>query len=249
MEPELLDQTDVSPADRKHAYDGLDRLQRWGLTARRLYAAARPTLQAAIASDPNHRPRWVDLACGSGRILTDVVQLAAADDITLDPYGVDFSDKSLDLAQANAAAAGVEGITWVRSDLVADPMPEPAIGAEVVSCSLFLHHLETDAIVAVLAKAAAAGQLLLVDDLRRNRRSFAMAWLGGRLLTRSRIVQIDGAISVRAGLEPDELRAIADDAGLQAATITTQWPQRMVLTHRQPEAAAVAQPALARAAG
>ena len=57
------------------------------------------------------------------------------------------------------------------------------------------------------------------------------------------------AISVRAGLEPDELRAIADEAGLQAAAITTQWPQRMVLTHRQPEAATTTQPELVRAAG
>ena len=229
MEPELLDQDDVPAAERRHAYDGLDRLQRWALTARRLYAAARPALQHKI--DTQQPIRWVDLACGSGRILTDVVKHAwKRDSATIEPVGVDFSPESLALARRNAAEAGVD-VEWACGNLVTEPLPEAAIGADVISCSLFLHHLDDADIAVVLRKAATACRVLLVDDLRRNRRSFALAWLAGRVLTRSRIVQVDGAISVRAGLEPPELRAHADSAGLDGFELLTQWPQRMLLRH------------------
>ena len=231
MEPEILDQTDVLPADRLAAYNGLDRLQRLARTARRQWNAARPALRPAIAAG---RPiRWVDLACGSGRILLDVVRIARRQGVRIAPVGVDFSDESLAIAKRNADAAGID-VQWVTSDLVAAPLPPEVVDADAIGCSLFLHHLPDDQVRELLAKIAATDATLVVDDLRRSRLSFALAYLTGRLFTRSRIVHEDGAISVRAALEPSELRAIADDAGLDDATLLTQWPERMVLVRTAP---------------
>ena len=236
LEPELLDQDDVSPADRRAAYDGLDRLQWLSRTAVRMVRIAAPALTPQIeAVQPI---RWVDLACGSGRILADVTKVGWQNYLMrIDGIGVDFSDESLDIARQNAASAGVESIRWERSNLVTDPLPASCQGADVISCSLFLHHLTDDDIVAVLRKAAAACRVLIVDDLRRSRLGAIMAAVASRLVTRSKIVHEDGATSVRAGLQSGELKALAERAGLTGFTINNQWPQRMVLVHHNTEAA------------
>ena len=61
-------------------------------------------------------------------------------------------------------------------DVLADSLPH---GFDVILCSLFLHHLDEQPAVGVLAKmAAAAGQLVLVNDLVRSRRDLILVTLG-----------------------------------------------------------------------
>src|SRR5439155_9017041 len=97
-------------------------------------------------------------------------------------------------------------------------------GYDVVMCSLFLHHLSDEqAPVLLRAMADAAGSLVLINDLRRSRLGYTLAWLGCRLLTRSPIVHVDGPRSVAAAFSPEEALRIAERAGLHGATISRHW--------------------------
>jgi hypothetical protein len=69
-------------------------------------------------------------------------------------------------------------------------------GFDVVTCSLFLHHLTSDQATNLLMRMAAAGRLLLANDLRRCVSGYLMAQLACRCLTRSPIVRYDGPQSV-----------------------------------------------------
>ena len=239
IEPERLDDADVPPGERAAAYRGLDRLQRLSRTALRLVRAAQPAMQDKIVH--GERIKWVDLACGSGRVLCDAADSAARFyAMGLEAIGVDFSEASLAIARGNAERS-CQAVSWVHADLIADPFPVACRRADVISCSLFLHHLQDDEIVGLLRRAAANCRVLVVDDLRRSRRGYWLAQLAGRVVTRSPIVHADGAKSVRAALRPEELRDLADAAGLTDATITTQWPQRMLLVNdRGPDALTIA---------
>ena len=104
-------------------------------------------------------------------------------------------------------------------------------GYDVVSCSLFLHHLEeSDAILLLNRMATAARRLVLIDDLIRSRWGYLLALVGCHLLSGSHVVHVDGPTSVAAAFTPSEVLRLAERAGLQGATLTRHWPQRFFLT-------------------
>jgi hypothetical protein len=78
--------------------------------------------------------------------------------------------------------------------------------------------------------AAAAQRLVLVDDLRRTRFGYALAWIACQLLTRSPVVHTDGPRSVRAAFTLAEARQLAARAGLDDCRISPHWPQRFLLS-------------------
>jgi hypothetical protein len=49
------------------------------------------------------------------------------------------------------------------------------------------------------------------------------------LLSRSPIVRHDGLVSAAAAFTAKEAMALADQAGLQGATLTRHWPERYLL--------------------
>ena len=114
------------------------------------------------------------------------------------------------------------------SSKIRDPLPG---GFDVVTCSLFLHHLSEDDAVTVLRRMRdAAGRLVLVNDLARSRFNYLAVWLACRLTTRSRVVRFDGPASVRSAFTPAEARALAERAGLSGATVSRRFPCRFLLS-------------------
>ena len=106
------------------------------------------------------------------------------------------------------------GIEFFVHDALQASLPS---GFDVVSCSLFLHHLDNDSVVSLLANMEAAAQrLVLVNDLSRSRFNFVGVWLATRLLTLA-IVHFDGPASVRSAFTPAEAIALAARAGLHGA--------------------------------
>jgi len=79
----------------------------------------------------------------------------------------------------------------------------------------------------------AARHLVVVSDLRRTRLGYLFAWVGCRLLSRSRVFHVDGTRSVEAAFTMDEARRLAERAGLAGARIVARWPQRFLLTWRR----------------
>ena len=113
-------------------------------------------------------------------------------------------------------------------DAIRDPLPD---GFDVVTCSLFLHHLSDDDAGTVLRRIKdAAGRLVLVNDLARSRFNFLAVWLACHLTTRSRVVRFDGPASVRSAFTPAEAAALAGRAGMTGATVSHRFPCRFLLS-------------------
>jgi hypothetical protein len=112
--------------------------------------------------------------------------------------------------------------------VIRDPLPADF---DVVTCSLFLHHLSSDDALSLLVRMHdAADKLVLVNDLARSRFNYLSVWTACHLLTRSRIVRFDGPASVRSAFTPAEALGLAERAGLSGATIVRRFPCRFLLS-------------------
>lgn len=219
--PELMDDPGLDPAEHRRALAALARVARVSRTDARTWAAVR-----RVAAASPHRPvRVLDLACGGGDVVVALARRAAGAGLALEAHGCDVSRTALDRARDQARAAGVTA-RFFRLDALEDPVPE---GYHLITASLFLHHLDHAAARDLLKRLVAAAESGLVQDLRRTRRGFLLAWGGLRLLSRSRVAWVDGPRSVRAGFTRGEMAAMAAEAGIPGARVSGAWPQRLVL--------------------
>ena len=127
----------------------------------------------------------------------------------------DLSSQAVEFAQEQARSWRLASRYFVL-DALHDPLPGDY---DILVCTLFLHHLDEPNAVSFLLRrmAGATRRLVLVDDLIRSRLGYALAVLGCRSLTRSPIVHNDGPVSVRGAFRLDEVRRMAERAGLYTA--------------------------------
>lgn len=228
-EDELMDQPGLSAELHRHALRGLRRVNAVSRTSRVLWTAL------SRVAGPGLRERsWriLDLASGGGEVAAGLSELASAEGVGLSVDGWDRSGTAVRMARDEAERRGARDVRFLERDALSDPIDEPY---DVVLCSLFLHHLEPHEAEHLLRRMSAAARVaVLVDDLRRSRTGWAMAWLGSRLLSRSRIVHVDGPRSVQGAFTEGELSELARRAGLAPVRIDRHWPQRMLLTWTRP---------------
>ncbi len=225
LTPELMDEPGLDAVEHRRALRGLARLN---LLARS-DAILWPEVRAA-ARARGGRITLLDIATGAGDIPIALARRAGREGLRTELSVCDVSRVALAEAQRRAAGHGITLDVW-RQDAVWARFPRRF---DVVTCSLFLHHLDRENAITLLRNAAdAAGDLLLVSDLRRSRIGLALAWAASRLLGHSRIVRVDAVRSVRAAFTLDEVAEMAGLAGLDGAQVRRRWPWRMLLLWRR----------------
>jgi SAM-dependent methyltransferase len=226
-----MDRPDLDPAAHEAALAGLARLNRWARSAGIL---ARPLAESMARAGADSAGRaaarcpltLLDVACGAGDVPLALAALAQRRGWPLAVRGCDRSGVAVAHALRRAQAAGIAADFVVADALSGPPLPQ----ADLVTCSLFVHHLDEPGAVALLARLAAATRReLLVADLRRTTAGLALAFCAARLLTRSPIVHADGPASVRAAFTPEEALGLARRAGLHGARVERVAPQRWLL--------------------
>jgi SAM-dependent methyltransferase len=221
-QPEIMDQPGLDEACHHHALRGLERINWWSGSAGILWQSIQ---QLARKGGPASL-RLLDIATGAGDVPIRLWHKGRRVGLPLEIAGCDISPRAVEFARARAAMSktGVRFFVW---NALEDPLP----GAyDVVSCSLFLHHLADDQAIALLRRMAQiARRLVLVNDLRRSIAGYLLAFVGARLLSTSRVVHRDGPQSVAAAFRPDEFLMLAKRAGLTGAVVEKRWPFRLLL--------------------
>lgn len=227
MTPERMDDPALDPREHARALVGLARINRWTGSAGMLW----PTLREEARS--LGRPlRLLDVATGSGDIPVSLAKRALRTGIKLDVSGCDVSETAIVAATRRATKANVKA-TFFRHDVLIDPLPT---GYDIITASLFLHHLTEDDVIRVLKTMAdAAGRMVVISDLSRSSLNWGFVWIGCRVLSRSPVVHFDGPVSVKAAFTPKEASELATRAGLIGATVTPRFPCRWLLTWKKPQ--------------
>jgi len=222
-----MDQPKLSADVHEEALLGLARLNWLSRSSRNFW----PALRQLVQSQSDQTIRVLDLACGGGDVTVALARAARREGYNMEFTGCDFSEVALAVARKNAAADG-QRVEFFQANVVESEFPS---GFDALICSLFLHHLDDNHAEHLLRRMGlAAGRLVLVDDLVRSRRGYALAVLASRFIVGSPIVRVDGPLSVAGAFTPSEALAMAKRAGLAGATLTRHWPQRFLLQWWKP---------------
>jgi 2-polyprenyl-3-methyl-5-hydroxy-6-metoxy-1,4-benzoquinol methylase len=227
-EAEFMDDPALCEREHAHALSGLARINAVSRTA----AAIWPPIARLAATRSDSSLSLLDVACGGGEVALTLARRARRHGVTLTVSGCDISPTAVRFAATHAEARSIAG-DFFHLNALSDPL---SAHYDVITTTLFLHHLENADIVALLQKLAAHADCLIVSDLLRDSMGYALAWLGTRLFSASRIVHVDGLRSVRAALDMPEARSLVAAAGLEGAYFKRVWPRRFVMVWRRASA-------------
>lgn len=232
--PELMDDPTLDYSSHAEALRGLERLNFVSTSAASLWAQIKPlTQQQQQQQQHSSKPlRILDIATGGGDIPVALLKAAALDGVQIEIVGSDLSQSSIKYASQHALEKQAS-VDFIQLDALQDDLP-PSF--DVVMTNLFTHHLDPPDVIKLLVKmAAAAKQMVLVNDLVRSEVSYALVWLGTRLLSRSPIVQYDGPVSVQGSFTGPEFIQMAQEAGLKDCKIKPCPPCRQILVWQRHE--------------
>jgi len=226
-QPEEMDRPDIAEPAFAGSLQALERINWLSGSAGILWPAIRD-----LARQQGGAPlSLLDIASGAGDIPLRLWSKARRAGIALEVHGCDRSGHAVHFATQRARATHAD-VQFFPFDALNDPFP----GAyDIVTSSLFLHHLEADEALGLLRRmAGAARRLVLVNDLNRCRRGFVLAWIGARLLSRSSVAHVDAPRSVEGAFTPREALDLARRAGWGGATVGRRWPCRFLLSWCKP---------------
>ncbi len=227
-EPEWMDDSGLDPDRHRHALAGLQRINTWTRSGIAIWHSIERLARTQGLTEIS----ILDLASGGGDVALRIARTARERGLRVHLTGCDFSAVAVAEARRRASKYGESSAEFLELDVLAGELPGDY---DIVMCTLFLHHLDKLQAVALLRRMGqAARRIVLVDDLRRTRLGYWLAWTGSRLLSRSPVVHKDGPLSVSGAFTPQEAVQMAAEAGLPNASFQTHWPQRYLLSWSRP---------------
>ncbi|MDB5294685.1 MAG: Methyltransferase type 11 [Phycisphaerales bacterium] len=222
---EWMDDPAADPAELERSLVFIRRVNAWlGYTRATLGHLAR----FARGWERGRPIRVLDVATGSADVPLAVLAWARQVGHDVRVVGLDLHDKTVAAARRAAAAAGVPAakLSVVRADATALPFAAGAF--DYAMTSMFLHHLDDDVAVRVLAemnRVAARG--ILAADLLRSRRAYA--WISLFTAAANPMVRHDARASVAQAFTRAEIEAVRDRAGVPYARYHAHFGHRFVL--------------------
>ncbi len=145
---------------------------------------------------------WVETACGPGLIARAMAPRVGS------VVGIDLTPSMVEKARADAAAAGVENVSFETGDVTALPMADDSLDGAITRFSL--HHIPAPIrVLEEMARVVKPGGYVVVSDFVTDDDGESAAWQEQierlrdpshwALLTPSRIA----ALAERVGLDPD----------------------------------------------
>jgi ubiquinone/menaquinone biosynthesis C-methylase UbiE len=203
VEDEWLDDDHGTPAEIDAALHAISLANR-RFGGMRLHARL---LKQALTRVPREQgPHILEVASGRADVLqAALLQLGVAPEVTL------LDRSAAHLPDPRAWPAGLSTPRMLAGDALALPFPDASV--DIVSCCLFLHHLEPPQITRYLAEARRVARIaVVINDLERSALHYRLAQLN-RIIDHSRISRHDGPASVRRAYTYNELARMLANTG------------------------------------
>jgi ubiquinone/menaquinone biosynthesis C-methylase UbiE len=172
-------------------------------------------LKRALTRVPRgRRPHILEVASGRAEVLqAALARLGVAADVTPDIVpDITLLDRSAaHLPDPRSWPPALPVPRVLTGDALALPLADASV--DVVSCCLFLHHLEPPQVARFLAEAQRVARIaVVINDLERNPIHYRLAKLN-RIIDRSRISRHDGPVSVHRAYTSRELARMLTNSG------------------------------------
>jgi ubiquinone/menaquinone biosynthesis C-methylase UbiE len=186
---EILDSPYCPPREVEASLRDLSLINRWfgGVST------TRALIERVAAATGKNRFSVLEVAAGFGEVPRAASQQLARKGIALDLTYLDRMQSHL-----------LPGNRSVTADALALPFPDNAF--DLVSSSLFVHHLDPDEVARFAKEALRVSRCaVLINDLVRHPMHLALVYAGWPLM-RSYVSRADGVASVRRAYIPNEMR-------------------------------------------
>ncbi len=173
---------------------------------------------------PGQRIDVLDIASGAADIPRALIAWGRRRGFDVHVTALDISTSALDYARR--AGPPDDRLHLLCADITRPFCVDQSF--DYVTSALFFHHLTDEQVVDVLRVSdRLARRGIVVNDLVRSRQAFVLTWL----LTWPfhPILHHDGPLSVRRALTPDEIQALAQQAGVSWLSIARHFGERMTL--------------------
>ena len=228
LQPEMMDDPHLPRDEHLLALRGLARLNRCSGVASAMYRRIR---RIALARH-DRTLTLLDVASGAGDVPLTWARWARKEGWNLQLTLVDIRSIAVEEQQRRANEADLKVLS-LQHDCLNTPLPS---GFDIVTCLLFMHHLESHQASRLLqAMQSATESCTLVCDLERSYANLAMVTLASRLLSRSKVVHTDAALSIRAAFTLPEFQQLSQEAIGRPIQIQRLFPCRFIATLNEVE--------------
>lgn len=189
-EPELLDlgPTQYSEEEYEKCLIQLDRIGRW-------LGGDRATL-AALRQLKQNPKSILDVGCGGGLFTARLALLYPEAQVT----GIDMNPQAIAFAQKRASLMPNQ-----PKNLFFKCQKEEELEAnekyDLVMTTLVCHHMSDRELVDFIVKAKKTAKKIIINDLHRHPLPFYLFKILSPLLFNNRLIQHDGALSIRRGFK------------------------------------------------
>ncbi len=200
--PEILDTDDCPPQEIAASLRDMARINRWfgGV------ATTRKLIERVASATGSKHFSMLEVAAGFGEV-------PKAAGMQLARKGITIEVTHLDRVQSHL----LPGSRAVVADALALPFLDSSF--DLVSCSLFAHHLEPADLARFAAEALRVSRCaVLINALVRHPLHLALVYAGFPFL-RSYVSRNDGPASVRRAYVPEEMGKILSNGGASADRI------------------------------
>ncbi len=218
-DPELMDDCGVDGNTLRKVLDDIDR-------SNNLLGGNRITINGVERLIREHSQisyTILDMGCGNGNMLREIVKLGRRLGVTIEAIGIDLSEKSLEIAKV--ASYDFPEIRYLKQDILA--LAPDELQCDILLCTLTMHHFYDENIPVFLnqfTKLASIG--IVINDLQRSPLAYHLFKGFSTIFIRTRIAKHDGLISIQSGFKKTELEGFAKDLPSVQHEIQRKWAFR-----------------------
>ncbi|HBH23776.1 MAG TPA: SAM-dependent methyltransferase [Cytophagales bacterium] len=175
----------------------------------------------------NQNPlRIIDLGCGDGEMLRRVGENINKKNFNTSLLGIDANPNIIEVARNKT-------LNGLKIEYKAINILDPDFSVkdqDIVICTLFLHHFDSDVLADLLSKWHKQAQIgIVINDLHRHPLAFYSIRLLTAWFSRSPMVKYDAPLSVLRGFTKGEWEDILQKAGIEQYELTWHWAFRWQL--------------------
>lgn len=220
-EPELMDDFKEGPDRLKSVFEDINRVNRiLGGNSITINAVAK-----LIKANPKESYTIVDLGCGDGTMLREIVRYGRKRNIKIRAIGIDLNKEALQLAEN--ASRYFEELEFLHRDIL--QLNATDLHCDIVINTLCMHHIPEQQLPEFLKKFIALGTMgIVINDLQRSAWAYYLFKVFSSIFLKTKTAKIDGLISISKGFVKSDLLNYAKNLPSVDHFIKWKWAFRYV---------------------
>ncbi|WP_422080088.1 methyltransferase domain-containing protein [Ulvibacterium sp.] len=220
-ESELMDNPEVSQQTLENVLRDINR-------ANRILGGNRATIKALsqlVSQNPRDSYTVLDMGCGDGAMLREVVLFFRRIGKNVKCLGIDLNGNALRMARE--ASLDFPEITYLKKDIL--DSDASGLECDMLITTLTLHHFYDEEIPAILKRFGKLARIgIVINDLQRSPLAYSLFKVFSLIFIHTAMAKNDGLVSIARGFTKAELTQFSKGILGVEHKIIWQWAFRYV---------------------